>query len=56
MNGVGLVDQELLAKTDESAAVADEGSWTANAELTLKTLPTVGAGQYDSVLTLSLFE
>ncbi|WP_230672660.1 hypothetical protein [Rathayibacter sp. Leaf248] len=56
VNGVGLVDQELLAKTDDSAAVAEEGSWTANAELTLKTLPTVGAGQYDSVLTLSLFE
>jgi hypothetical protein len=55
-DGVGLVDQELLAITNGSAAVAEEGSWTANADLFLRTEPTVDAGQYSSTLTLSLFE
>lgn len=55
-NGVGLVDQELLAITNDSAAIAEEGSWTADAALTLKTPATVGAGNYTSTLTLSLFE
>ncbi|QHC68097.1 hypothetical protein Q0F99_06325 [Rathayibacter oskolensis] len=55
-DGVGLVDQELLAITNDSAAVAEEGSWTANADLFLRTEPTVDAGQYSSTLTLSLFE
>jgi hypothetical protein len=55
-NGVGLVDQELLAITNDSAAIATEGSWTANAALTLKTPVTVGAGDYRSTITLSLFE
>ncbi|KQQ05846.1 MULTISPECIES: hypothetical protein [unclassified Rathayibacter] len=56
VDGVGLVDQELLAITNDSAAVAEEGSWTANAGLFLRTEPTVDAGQYSSTLTLSLFE
>ncbi|MCJ1688184.1 hypothetical protein [Rathayibacter sp. VKM Ac-2927] len=55
-DGVGLVDQELLAITNDSAGVAEEGSWTANAALTLKTPTTVDAGDYSSTLTLSLFE
>ncbi|QHC62875.1 hypothetical protein GSU69_09410 [Rathayibacter festucae] len=55
-NNVGLVDQELLAITDDSAGVAEEGSWTADAALTLKTPATVDAGDYSSTLTLSLFE
>lgn len=55
-DGVGLVDQELLAITNDSAAIAEEGAWTANAELFLRTEPTVDAGQYSSTLTLSLFE
>ncbi|MWV47835.1 hypothetical protein GRS96_00930 [Rathayibacter sp. VKM Ac-2803] len=55
-DNVGLVDQELLAITNDSAAIAQEGSWTADAELFLRTEPTVDAGQYSSTLTLSLFE
>ncbi|MCJ1698383.1 hypothetical protein MT356_01530 [Rathayibacter festucae] len=45
-----------LAITSDSAGVAEEGSWTANAALTLKTPTTVDAGDYSSTLTLSLFE
>ncbi|QHC60440.1 hypothetical protein [Rathayibacter sp. VKM Ac-2760] len=55
-DAVGLVDQELLALTNDSAGIAEEGSWTANAALTLKTPTTVDAGDYSSTLTLSLFE
>ncbi|UKF32487.1 hypothetical protein [Clavibacter phaseoli] len=55
-DGVGLVDQELLAITNDSAAIAEEGSWTADAALTLKTPTTVDAGDYSSTITLSLFE
>ncbi|WP_207901857.1 MULTISPECIES: hypothetical protein [unclassified Rathayibacter] len=55
-DGVGLIDQELLAITNDSAAIAQEGSWTANADLFLRTEPTVDAGDYSSTLTLSLFE
>ena len=55
-DGVGLVDQELLAITDNSAGIAGEGSWTADAALTLKTPTTVDAGDYSSTITLSLFE
>lgn len=54
--GPGLVDQELLAMALDSSTVADEGSWTASADLTLKTSPTVEAGSYSATLTLSLFE
>lgn len=55
-NAVGLVDQELLALAPDSAAIATEGQWTANANLFLRTEPTVAPGAYASVLTLSLFE
>jgi hypothetical protein len=55
-DNVGLVDQELLVLAISSAEVAEEGEWTANAGLTLKTAPTIAAGTYVSDLTLSLFE
>ncbi|WP_230672666.1 hypothetical protein [Rathayibacter sp. Leaf248] len=55
-NDVGLVDQEFLAVTEESAAVSAEGSWTSTADLTLETLPTSEAGDYSSTLTLTLME
>ncbi|SKB00359.1 hypothetical protein SAMN06295879_2993 [Agreia bicolorata] len=55
-DGVGLVDQELLALAIDSGAVASEGQWTANANLFLRTPATVAPGSYTSTLTLSLFE
>lgn len=55
-NNVGLVDKELLFLTNESAEVAPTGPFTANADLFLRTEPTVEAGEYSSTLTLSLFE
>ncbi|MEF3403464.1 hypothetical protein [Agromyces sp. CCNWLW203] len=55
-NNVGLVDQELLAMVLDSAEVAPEGQWTANANLSLRTPATVAAGDYTANLTLSLFE
>src|SRR5690606_9433508 len=55
-NNVGLAGQELLQLSLASQAAADPGTWTANAALTLKTAATVAAGNYTSVLTLSLFE
>ena len=55
-DNVGLVDQELLAMAFDSQAVNEEGSWTANAELFLRTPATVEPGSYGSKLTLSLFE
>ncbi len=54
-NNVGLVDQELLVSTYESAAVAGD-SYTVNADLFLRTPADVAAGTYTSTLTLSLFE
>ena len=54
--GPGLVDQELLAMAADSQTVNPEGQWTATAELVLKTDADVAAGQYESTLTLSLFE
>ncbi|RKT31520.1 hypothetical protein DEU34_2590 [Microbacterium sp. AG1240] len=55
-NAVGLVDQELLVSTADSAAVREEGSWTAAADLFLRTPVDVAPGGYSSMLTLSLFE
>ncbi|OOB92120.1 hypothetical protein [Rathayibacter sp. VKM Ac-2630] len=55
-DAVGLVDKELLFITNESAEVAPTGPFTANADLFLKTPPTIEAGEYSSTLTLSLFE
>lgn len=50
----GLVSAELLALAD--GAAARPGRWTADAELVLRTAPSVRAGGYSSVVTLSLFE
>ncbi|SIO11376.1 hypothetical protein SAMN05443544_3790, partial [Agromyces cerinus subsp. cerinus] len=55
-DNVGLVDQELLAMADDSAEIATEGSWTATADLFLRTPATVAAGDYTARMTLSLFE
>ncbi|WP_404429919.1 hypothetical protein LG299_10395 [Microbacterium lacus] len=55
-NNVGLVDKELLAGAWNSSEIATEGSWTATADLFLRTDTTVSAGDYTSTLTLSLFE
>ncbi len=55
-NNVGLVDQELLVSAFDSNEVAPEGSWTANAGLTLRTPEDVAGGSYSSTITLSLFE
>ncbi|MEF3405116.1 hypothetical protein [Agromyces sp. CCNWLW203] len=54
--GPGLVDVELLAMAAASEAIVDEGSWTATADLSLRTPATVEPGNYTSTLTLSLFE
>ncbi|MGO2807003.1 MAG: hypothetical protein ACTIBK_14925 [Glutamicibacter arilaitensis] len=55
-NNVGLVDQELLAMAWDSNELLEEGSWTANADLYLRTPADVERGSYSSKLTLSLFE
>lgn len=54
--GDGLVDQELLAMANDSGEIATEGTWTATADLTLKTPVNAKAGTYGATLTLSLFE
>lgn len=54
--GPGLTDEVLLTGAWQSAAVAEEGQWSATADLTLKTETTVAPGDYSSVMTLSLFE
>jgi hypothetical protein len=55
-SGPGLVDQELLAMTWNSADVRVEDEWTATAALTLKTDAGIEPGIYTALLTLSLFE
>lgn len=55
-NNVGLVDKELLALAVDSHAIAQEGQWSVNARLFLRTPATVAAGDYTAQLTLSLFE
>ncbi|MBD5787150.1 hypothetical protein IF650_13265 [Cellulosimicrobium terreum] len=55
-DGPGLVEQDLLVSTFDSTEVNPEGSWTANADLTLRTAEDVAAGAYSSTITLSLFE
>ncbi|SFR70410.1 hypothetical protein SAMN05428970_0937 [Agromyces sp. CF514] len=54
--GPGLVDVELLAMAASSEEIAEEGQWTATADLSLRTPATVAPGSYTSTLTLSLFE
>jgi hypothetical protein len=55
-NNVGLENQELLVSTWSSAEANAQGSWTATADLTLRTAEDVEAGNYTSTVTLSLFE
>lgn len=55
-NAVGLVDQEFLVTTADSGAVLEEGTWSAGADLFLRTPIDVAPGSYSSTLTLSLFE
>ncbi|GAA1825466.1 hypothetical protein [Agromyces salentinus] len=55
-DNVGLVDQELFASAWDSGEIAAEGSWTANADLFLRTPADVEAGTYSGTVTLSLFE
>jgi hypothetical protein len=52
----GLVDKELLALGDPQSVPDGGVSSTATADLTLKVEPTVKAGTYSAVITLSLFE
>jgi hypothetical protein len=54
-NNVGLLDQELLVSTFDSATVAGD-SYSVNADLFLRTPADVAAGSYTATLTLSLFE
>ncbi|MPV50882.1 hypothetical protein GCG21_12850 [Pseudactinotalea sp. HY160] len=57
LDAVGLEGEELLVMTlDSQEAHAENGSWTANADLVLRTETDVAPGSYSSVLTLSLFE
>lgn len=55
-NAVGLVDQEFLVSAADSASVLPEGSWSASADLFLRTPLDVAPGSYSATLTLSLFE
>jgi hypothetical protein len=55
-SNVGLVDQELFAIAADSGAIAGEGSWTATADLFLRTPSNIAAGSYSATVTLSLFE
>ena len=55
-NNVGLVGEELLALALDSGAAAETGSWTAGADLFLKTPVDVAPGSYSATLTLTLWE
>ncbi|MBD7958794.1 hypothetical protein H9651_14220 [Microbacterium sp. Sa4CUA7] len=57
-NAVGLVGQELLYAAFDSSTLVDTGetSWSATADLFLKTGADVAPGAYTSTLTVSLFE
>lgn len=52
----GLKDQELLFLRDADALPEGGVTSTATADLTLRVPATVSAGQYSSLITLSLFE
>ncbi|AND17896.1 hypothetical protein C5C18_01475 [Rathayibacter tritici] len=56
VNGVGLEGRELLALAIDSQEINPEGSWSADADLFLRTPVSVDAGAYSSTITLSLFE
>jgi len=56
-DAVGLTGDEFLAwSLDSASAQVENGSWTADAGLVLKTPANVAPGSYKSTLTLSLFE
>lgn len=55
-NNVGLEGQEFLALALDSGEAATSGSWTANADLFLKTPVDVAPGDYSATLTLTLWE
>jgi hypothetical protein len=55
-NNVGLVGEELLALSLDSGEAATVGTWSADANLFLKTPSTVAPGAYSSTLTLTLWE
>ncbi len=55
-NGVGLTGEELLAMSLDSSDARPTGSWSANADLFLKTPSTVAPGSYSATLTLTLWE
>lgn len=55
-NNVGLVDAELLALALDSATAHAVGSWSANADLKLKTAADVAPGAYAATITLTLWE
>ena len=55
-NGVGLTGEELLALTLDSGDARPTGSWSANADLFLKTPSDVAPGSYSATITLSLWE
>ena len=42
--------------TGDSGAIRDDGSWSAGADLFLRTPTDVAPGSYSATLTLSLFE
>ena len=54
--GEGFVDPEIFSMAYDSAAVSPEGTWSASADLKLRTSASVAPGQYSATLTLSLFE
>ncbi|KZX20590.1 hypothetical protein [Rathayibacter tanaceti] len=56
VNGVGLQGEELLALAIDSQDINAEGTWSADADLFLRTPVNVDAGAYSSTVTLSLFE
>lgn len=55
-NGVGLTGEELLALSLDSGDARPTGSWSANADLFLKTPSDVAPGSYSATLTLTLWE
>ena len=55
-NNVGLVGEELLALALDSGEAAAAGTWSATADLFLKTPVNVAPGAYSATLTLTLWE
>ena len=54
--GEGFADPEILSVAFDSAEINPEGTWSASADLKLRTSASVAPGQYSATLTLSLFE